>query len=209
MPHPIICFEGPSAVGKTTLCRALSDQFHIVPEVNLLFERPAEEAPYWYHERQVDRYQLCIQTDKASILDGDIFQPIWYNWVCRYPETFLPKKETHAFYRRQVAEQKMAFPDLYIIFQAEEAQLWERKEQDASRRRRNFAKHLGIIKPLQAYYRFLEQETDIALKFLPYTEIEPTKEAVLSLIAGISPKPNNGAEAFGQIENWMDRHDPV
>ena len=46
-----------------------------------------------------------------SILDGDVFQPIWYNWACRYPPEFLSKEETHAFYKSMLAEEKIAFPD--------------------------------------------------------------------------------------------------
>lgn len=93
MAEPIICFEGPSGIGKTTMCKLLSTDFNIVPEVNLLFNRPKKAAKYWYHERQVERYELCYQSNRPSILDGDIFQPIWYNWVCNYPANFLSKKK--------------------------------------------------------------------------------------------------------------------
>jgi len=93
--EPIICFEGPSGIGKTTMGKLLSDIYNIVPEVNQLFERKDKEPKYWYHERQVERYELCTKAKSKSILDGDIFQPIWYNWVCNYPSNFLSKKETH------------------------------------------------------------------------------------------------------------------
>lgn len=38
----IIAFEGASAVGKSTTCRELEKNYgaYIIPEVNLLFERP-------------------------------------------------------------------------------------------------------------------------------------------------------------------------
>lgn len=72
---PIICFEGPSGIGKTTLAELLSNNYEIVPEVNLLFERPQNESEYWYHERELERYDRCLGSDKPSILDGDVFQP--------------------------------------------------------------------------------------------------------------------------------------
>ncbi|MEC2554936.1 chloramphenicol acetyltransferase, partial [Bacillus tropicus] len=41
----IIAFEGASAVGKSTTCRELEKNYgaYIIPEVNLLFERPKNE----------------------------------------------------------------------------------------------------------------------------------------------------------------------
>ena len=143
-----------------------------------------------------------------SILDGDIFQPIWYNWACQYPSKFLQKKETHEFYQTQLLEKKIAFPDLYIIFQVAEKELWIRKEKDATRQRRNFEKHLKIIEPLKTYYQFLDKETDIAMKFIQYTNIEKTKQEVLASIANLSLKNIDGLKTFEQIEHWINSHQP-
>lgn len=203
---PIICLEGPSGVGKTTLCQVLSNEFNIVPEVNQLFERPVNEPKYWYHEKQVERYELCQQSNKPSILDGDIFQPIWYNWVCNYPANFLSKEETHAFYKAKLLEGKISFPDLYIIFDAEEKELWNRKERDKTRRRRNFEKHLTIIQPLRTYYRFLEKETDLEMRFIYYSSITETKEKVLSTIQKMPKKKVYGVKVFEQIDEWISKN---
>lgn len=56
---PILCLEGASAVGKTTICKELEKQYsaYIVPEVNLLFERPVDEQKNWYLNRQVERWK--------------------------------------------------------------------------------------------------------------------------------------------------------
>jgi len=48
MHQPIICFERPSRIGETTMGNLLSDQFNIIPEVNLLFERPENEPKLMY-----------------------------------------------------------------------------------------------------------------------------------------------------------------
>lgn len=205
MNKPIVCFEGPSGIGKTTMSHLLSDVYNVVPEVNQLFKRTDDEPKYWYHERQVERYELCKKANKKSILDGDIFQPIWYNWVCNYPSNFLSKKETHAFYKNKLLEGSIAFPDLYIIFEVEEKELWIRKEKDKTRQRRNFEKHLKIIEPLKAYYRFLDQETEIEMKFIRYADIERTKKEVLSSIENRRPKNMDGLKAFEQIEDWINR----
>lgn len=204
MNEPIICFEGPSGIGKTTMGHLLSVRYDIVPEVNLLFERKANERPYWYLEKQIERYDLCQAANSASILDGDIFQPIWYNWVCNYPAQFLSKKETHAFYKTKLLEGKITFPDLYIIFHVEEKELWNRKEKDQTRRRRNFEKHLKIIEPLKEYWRFLDQETDIEIRFIHYRDIETTRSEVLASIDNLQKKNIDGAKAFERIERWID-----
>lgn len=201
---PIICFEGPSGVGKTTMCNLLSEKFNVVPEVNLLFDSSVNESEYWYLERQVERYQMCHESEMVSILDGDIFQPIWYNWVCDYPSDFLSKIETHEFYRRELIEGNINFPDLYIIFHAEEKELWTRKENDKTRRRRNFEKHLKIIEPLKEYYRFLDQETEINMKFIHYKDINETLNAVLRAIENLRTKKIDELKIFQQIEDWIN-----
>lgn len=204
MDELIICFEGPSGIGKTTMCNLLSNYFNIVPEVNLLFQRTGKESKYWYHERQIERYELCKQLKRNSILDGDIFQPIWYNWVCNYPSEFLSKEETHDFFKSKIIEGKITFPDLYIIFDIEEKELWERKENDKTRQRRNFEKHLKIIEPLKEYYRFLDKETALEMRFVHYADIDTTQKEVLSIIENFVPKKIDPNKLFNQIEMWLN-----
>ena len=205
MKEKIVCLEGPSGVGKTVMCELLSSSFTIVPEVNLLFQKSENDSKFWYHEKQVERYQLCQQSEQPALLDGDIFQPIWYNWVCDYPPEFLSKKETHSFYKTKILEGKIVFPDVYIIFDTDEKELRKRKENDTTRQRRNFEKHLKIIQPLRRYYRFLEKETDLELRFIDYTDITQTKQKVVSVIEEITPRPIDQIKVFTQIEDWIDR----
>jgi hypothetical protein len=76
----IVYFEGPSAVGKTTSAQVLraSNGIEVVPDVAALFERPSDESADWYLERQVERWQLALQSsvDRDVVLDGDPFQPL-------------------------------------------------------------------------------------------------------------------------------------
>jgi len=203
MNYPIICFEGPSGIGKSTMSQLLSDDFNIVPEVNLLFERPDSVSEYWYHEMQVERYKMCQRSSQMSILDGDIFQPIWYNWACKYPSNFLSKAKTHRFYKSKLETGKMRFPDLYIIFHVEERELWVRKENDKTRQRRNFEKHLKIIEPLKEYWKFLNEETEVEVKFVHYKDLESTKREVMSFIRDVEVLSIDHLNAFKQIENWI------
>ena len=55
-----------------------------IPEVNVLFVRPSNPDPFWYYQRQIECYQIARShaAEKLVILDGDPFQPIWYNHNC-------------------------------------------------------------------------------------------------------------------------------
>ncbi|HEU0052039.1 MAG TPA: AAA family ATPase, partial [Longimicrobium sp.] len=143
---PIVCLEGPSAVGKTTLAAALAESVgaFLVPEVNLLFERPADEPTMWYLERQAERWAIAAKeaADGALVvLDGDVFQPLWYNWSYGF-EGRQSLDALEAFYRPRLASGEIGFPALYAVLRASEETLRARKEADATRRRGGFETHL-------------------------------------------------------------------
>ena len=152
--------EGPSAVGKTTTAHALaaSNGIQVVPNVAALFERPTEEPADWYFERQVERWQLAIRrsADSDVVLDGDPFQPLWYNWAydCDGWHTL---DELEAFYRPRLARNELAFPDFYVLFSASIDALRHRKLSDPVRSRRNFEHHLRFIEPQQKYFAAMER----------------------------------------------------
>jgi len=203
---PIICFEGPSGIGKTTMCSSLNKVCNIVPEVNLLYDRKGNEEEYWYVKKQVERFQLCINSNQMSILDGDAFQPIWYNWAYNYKQNFLPKKETNYFFRNQIKLGAIAFPDLYIVFNIDEEILRERKEKDKNRTRRNFEKHLKMIAPMRRYFQFLNQETDLNFCFITFDDFSSTKEKVLKKISDITLGEIEQLKTFTQIEHWLNEN---
>jgi len=201
-----ICFEGPSAIGKTKMSESFSEEYHIVPEVNQLFKRTKLDSKYWYYEKQVERYESCKDSELDSILDGDNFQPIWYNWIYQYPSEFLSKEETQKFYLEKLIEKKIDFPDLYIIFYAELEELIRRKELDQSRTRRNFEKHLQYINPQRAYFEFLKEHTEIKVEFVMYDNFEETRERVLSLMQSTSIQPRNSQMIFEKLIKWLENY---
>jgi thymidylate kinase len=204
MRQPIICFEGPSGIGKTTIAQLFLQDDNIVPEVNLLFSRSSNEAEYWYLEKQVESYQMCMKSGRTSILDGDVFQPIWYNWVCNYPPEFISKAKSHDFYKDQLAKGGIEFPDLYIIFNATEKELRKRKEGDTTRQRRNFEKHLKIIEPMKGYWRFLDEETDVEIVFIDYKNLKDTQRQVKHLLDSFVVKKRKDIEEFKMIRRWIN-----
>lgn len=55
--------------------------------MNFLFERPKNEHRTWYFEKQVERWKIAVQKSEQYelvILDGDIYQPLSYNWCFHF-----------------------------------------------------------------------------------------------------------------------------
>lgn len=157
----VISIEGASAAGKTTVCLALEAEhgFIRIPEVNELFSRAPDEAPRWYLERQIDRWKMACHVSSSggsAVLDGDPFQPMWYNWI--FPDLgFQPVAEVVRFYHDKVSAGIIHFPDKYYVLTASESELRQRKETDKSRSRRNFEKHLRLIEPQLAYFTTMNE----------------------------------------------------
>jgi deoxyadenosine/deoxycytidine kinase len=156
----IICLEGASGVGKSTMALFLEDnfKFKVIPEVNELFDRPAKESATWYFEKQVERWrQANNESINGSnvILDGDPMQPLWYNWIF-HDCGFQPLQEVFEFYDDAIQREEIKFPEKYFILTADETELRERKDSDKSRRRRNFETHLKLISPQLDYFSIMK-----------------------------------------------------
>ncbi len=199
----IICFEGPSAIGKTTLAASLAGDVAVIPEVNLLFTRPAEAGPFWYYEKQVARYQRAKRSTFSAILDGDIFQPLWYNWIYRFSPQVLSFADLVAYYRDQVLRKQIAFPDCYFVFETDVAELRRRKAGDATRRRRHFEKHLQMIEPQRQYFQFLQHQTHIPVHFIQYKQVEGVRQQVLTSLKNLPIYPDKLIEDFETIVAWL------
>ena len=155
----IICLEGPSAVGKTTTCAALAAQKNasVVPEVNALFERPAQAPADWYLERQVERWEIAQKhsaNDRLVVLDGDVFQPLWYNWSFGFAK-YQPLDALTDFYRPRIEAGVIGFPDHYVHLFIDENALRLRKEADQTRSRRGFDSHLRLLQTQPRYFEVL------------------------------------------------------
>ena len=141
-----ICLEGASAVGKTTTSNELAKRTnaYIIPEVNLLFERPVVESKTWYLERQIDRWLIAqekLETYETVILDGDIFQPLSYNWCFDFNIYNQSLDFIAGFYRNEIKEGRIRFPDKYFYLYTNQVNLKNRKENDITRKRGNFEKN--------------------------------------------------------------------
>lgn len=209
---PILCFEGASAIGKTILSKYLRDNFNafVIPEVNLLFQRTPDEPRFWYFERQVERWQRAAsasENHEIIILDGDPFQPIWYNWSYDF-DFGEPFEEITEFYRGEIAAGKIAFPDRYFILTVKRDELRKRKTGDASRTRKNFDRHLRFIEPQKAYFSFIKSINNGLAEFIENKETEKSAEKVINS-TGENFARLNKAESlalFDSIKNWLNKN---
>ena len=124
----IICLEGASAAGKTTLSDeiAVRTGAAVIAEVWALFARP---SPLWYLEKQVERWRIALKSAEKhglAILDGDPFQPLWYGWAYGFIEPHTLTTVT-SFYHDAIAAGSLAFPDRYIFLAVSEPEFRARK----------------------------------------------------------------------------------
>lgn len=201
-------------MGKTTTCKALAEQYaaYVVPEVNQLFERPRSESSHWYLQRQVERWAIAqekLKTHELVVFDGDPFQPLWYNWAFNFVD-WQPLAELRDFYRQQLTEQNIGFPDGYILLSAQATQLRKHKENDPTRSRSGFEKHLQMIEPQQRYFQAMNQ---IALGFiyqLEVTSIADNLKAIISTLPTFPKLPEHpySLTLFDALIKWLSTNQP-
>ena len=208
----IICFEGASAVGKTTTAnrfKTICGAF-VVPEVNLLFERPKDESPEWYFERQVERWQIAQEQNKSYrliILDGDPFQPFWYCWAYNFVG-WQSLDFMKQFYQPKIQNKTLGFPNKYFIFSANESELRKRKESDATRRRRGFEMHVRMVAPQRCYFRAMQNFSPHRVRFLEAKTVEANVEFIREDVSGLSSF--NEIEAgtlFNKMVEWLHENE--
>ena len=209
---PILCFEGPSAVGKTTTAAALvaAGGTYAVPEVNVLFERSGDEPPEWYFERQAERWALATEAARCHrlvILDGDPFQPLWYTWSYNYAG-WQGLDFMEAFYRPLLVQGEMEFPDRYVVFGASEAALQERKESDRTRQRRGFDTHLRFIGPQRRYFKAMQAFAPGRVRFLDARTVGESVREVQAE-AESAEAERQPVALFDCLIQWLRQHRPA
>ncbi|GGN91435.1 hypothetical protein [Saccharibacillus kuerlensis] len=204
----IISMEGASAAGKTTTSAAFAlrnDAFHIL-EVDSLWEKPEQEYPEWFFERQLDRWRLAVEKEQEQqvIVDIDLFQPFWYNWAFDFT---LFNGQTLAFveefYRPLISEQKLGFPDKYFILYAPENRLRERKAGDSTRLRRGFELNLTFIEPQKRYFQELNEYCPGLVTFIESVSIEENVRRIESELPNVRSGHRYSMELFDFMVNWL------
>ncbi|MEI4828131.1 AAA family ATPase [Bacillus sp. FJAT-53711] len=184
---PILCLEGASAVGKTTIGKELEKRYgaYIVPEVNLLFKRPADEQKNWYLDRQVERWKIALEQSRNNelvVLDGDIYQPFSYNWCFHFQVFGQTLSSLETFYCEKMFHKEIGLPDCYFYLYINNDTLRQRKEHDVTRRRGNFEKHIHITEPHKKYYTALNKIKANYCTMIEANLVQETVEEIMDTV---------------------------
>jgi thymidylate kinase len=205
---PIICLEGPSAVGKTTTAGLLASRegTRVVPEVNVLYRSPRGAPADWYLERQVDRWRMARDRTEAglSVLDGDPFQPLWYNWAYDFRDG-QSLDALEAYYRPLLVHGTLNFPDRYIILGASVEVLRGRRNADGTRQRRGFERHLRFIEPQIRYFEAVQSFSPEQVRFVEAS----TTEATVAAVSRVIPRGSTHQQSVALFEfliEWLREH---
>jgi hypothetical protein len=157
----IVAFEGAPAIGKTTVSEELktSCDCHVVPEVNTLFGKENRTSDLWYYTKQIERCRLSKQNQHSatlSILDGDVFQPIWFSAL--FPdENWGDFEQMVTYYRETLDQGLLSFPDKYVFFHAQEK---TREQRETLRSERLGRSGDSILKKIRRYRGFAVSQRD-------------------------------------------------
>lgn len=191
----ILCLEGASAVGKSTVSRLLEDKYNFerIPEVKALFDRPKKEPKNWYLEKQIARWRIAKKisdSGRVAVLDGDPFQPIWYNWI--YPnDGFQPIQEIIQFYEEKLHNAEIDFPHRYFILSTSIENLRSRKSGDQTSSRSSFEKHLQLIEPQKKYFHSIKDASKNTISFVNSNTPESVADKIQGMAKSAATKNNN------------------
>lgn len=212
-PVPIICLEGPSAVGKTTLAAALARRAGaaVIPELDASAAPPVEDSAAWFVDAHAAQWRRARDLAKAAplvVMDSDPFKGLWFNWV--FAEQGWPGIGVQApLHRAHVEAGTLAFPDLYVVLLATEPQLRARRAGDPTRTRRNHEMHLRLIHPQRRYFEALRVADPPRVLLIDTTARDTLPDAVLAAVERLPPDPPNSMRLFYHMVDWVAANDPV
>lgn len=208
----VVCVEGPSAVGKTTLAAALARDCGaaVVPELDASGAPPVGGSAEWFVERHAAHWRLARELAAHAlfaVIDGDPFKGLWYNRV--YASEGWEGVETVApLYSARVEAGALAFPDLYVILTASESELRRRRAADASRSRRNFEKHLLLAGPMLRYFGALREAAPARVRIIG----TDTRGDLVGVVQdALTRLPSGGPDSprlLSHMSEWLRSHSP-
>jgi hypothetical protein len=185
----IVVVEGPSAAGKTTWCRRHAPR--ALPEPG---RWPMDEVRRY----QLARWREALRADAAGeivVLDGDPFK-LYYAYAQRAlgEITAAGWDAEVALFRPLVAAGDHGLADLVLYADPGDAELARRREADATRSRRNFARHTAMRPAFRRWYEGVS-----ALDPARVVWEHPRAGLTADLLALAPRSPRSGADLFDRL----------
>lgn len=206
----IFTFEGAPASGKSTVSEALATAHgcYIVPEVNKLFGKENRTSDLWYYQKQALRWDLAKQnqnTTSLSILDGDVFQPLWFSSF--YPdENWGHFDDIVKFYATILKHGSIGLPNMYVYFHTEERIRAEREKERSMCLGRSpetvmkkIVRHRDFAIIQKAYFSDLKAEFPDLVVFLESSNLANSMQSILSYT---QKRQYKNTDIFNFIVDW-------
>lgn len=158
----IIAVEGPSAAGKTTLCRSFAETFIAEYQATGLEpggDDPQVQAHHWANVNTVrwDSARNLENETGLAVCDSDPMK-LHYAWcLARIGADSVERFEFETvLVREAIVEKRIGFSDAVLVEYPSLETLIRHKENDPTRLRRSFDLHVQLTQPLQEWYTALD-----------------------------------------------------
>ncbi|MEV6602366.1 hypothetical protein AB0M36_36770 [Actinoplanes sp. NPDC051346] len=156
----IVVVEGPTAAGKTSWCRRYAGRY--VAEYQMTGREPTDAtalARHWVRAG-IQRWSSALDLERE---DGVAFcdtDPVKLHYAWGMAALGLAPRAQFdrelAVTREAFRGGRLGFADATLVNLPDPATLQRRRDEDQTRRRRNFAAHVQLREPLQHWYAALE-----------------------------------------------------